>query len=158
MAKNELAVIDNFELSTNTDIMEALIEELGEDAKIPYDRVKIPSGGTTAFEVPSDDPDNPDIEKEIEEYIKENPRKVKIKGIRTITPTLSKKNNSSFTVAFLYFVLNLSISLANIIIRIIFINSLGWKVPTPGIKNQHLELLIVGPNKRSPNNKIFPII
>ena len=50
MAKNELAVIDNFELSTNTDIMEALIEELGEDAKIPYDRVKIPSGGTTAFE------------------------------------------------------------------------------------------------------------
>lgn len=29
MAKNELAVIDNFELSTNTDIMEALIEELG---------------------------------------------------------------------------------------------------------------------------------
>ena len=36
MAKNELAVIDNFELSTNTDIMEALIEELGEDAKIPY--------------------------------------------------------------------------------------------------------------------------
>lgn len=69
MAKNELAVIDNFELSTNTDIMEALIEELGEDAKIPYDRVKIPSGGTTAFEVPSDDPDNPDIEKEIEGII-----------------------------------------------------------------------------------------
>ena len=69
MAKNELAVIDNFELSSNTDIMEALIEELGEDAKIPYDRVKIPSGGTTAFEVPSDDPDNPDIEKEIEGII-----------------------------------------------------------------------------------------
>ena len=33
MAKNELAVIDNFELSTNTDIMEALIEELAKMQK-----------------------------------------------------------------------------------------------------------------------------
>lgn len=69
MAKNELAIVENFELALDTDIMEALTEELGEDAKIPYDRVKIPSGGTTAFEIPGDDPENPDIEKEIEGII-----------------------------------------------------------------------------------------
>lgn len=69
MAKKELAVINNFELSTNTDIMEALIEDLGEDAKISYDRVKIPSGGITAFEIPGDDLDNPDIVKEIDGII-----------------------------------------------------------------------------------------
>lgn len=32
---------------------------------LSFDKIKIPAGGTTAFEVPSDDPENPDIEKEL---------------------------------------------------------------------------------------------
>lgn len=69
MAKNELAVIENFELALDSSIMDVMAEELGEDAVIPYDRIKIPSGGGIAFEIPSDDPDNPDSEKEIEGII-----------------------------------------------------------------------------------------
>lgn len=69
MAKNELMVVEDFDLALDNDILEAMTEELGEDAVIPYDRVKIPSGGSTAFEIPGDDPDNPDIAKEIEGII-----------------------------------------------------------------------------------------
>ena len=69
MAKNELAVIDSFDLTLDSSIMDVMAEELGEDAQIPYDRIKIPSGGSTAFEIPGDDPDNPDIAKEIEGII-----------------------------------------------------------------------------------------
>lgn len=36
---------------------------------LSFDKIKIPAGGTTAFEVPSDDPDNPDIEKELKVII-----------------------------------------------------------------------------------------
>lgn len=43
---------------------EEMAEELGGD--IPeYPRIKIPSGGGIAFEIPSDDPDNPDVCKSI---------------------------------------------------------------------------------------------
>ena len=35
-------------------------EELDGLGSIPFDVVKIPSGGGVAFEVPGDDPDNPD--------------------------------------------------------------------------------------------------
>ena len=38
-------------------------EELAEDAdglQMSFQRVKIPAGGTLQFEMPSDDPDNPD--------------------------------------------------------------------------------------------------
>ena len=41
-------------------------EELAEDAdglQMSFPRVKIPAGGTLQFEMPSDDPDNPDYEK-----------------------------------------------------------------------------------------------
>ena len=41
-------------------------EELAEDAdglQMSFQRVKIPAGGTLQFEMPSDDPDNPDYEK-----------------------------------------------------------------------------------------------
>ena len=65
MAGKELAVIENFNLALDNSIMEAMAEELGDDAVIPYDRIKIPSGGLTAFEIPGDDPDNPDTVKEI---------------------------------------------------------------------------------------------
>jgi len=44
------------------------IEEL-DGFEIPFDKIKIPSGGTTAFEVPGDDPENPDIVKELKVII-----------------------------------------------------------------------------------------
>lgn len=40
------------------------IDEL-DGFELSFDKIKIPAGGTTAFEVPSDDPENPDIEKEL---------------------------------------------------------------------------------------------
>lgn len=33
--------------------------------ELTFDKIKIPAGGTTAFEVPGDDPENPDIQKEL---------------------------------------------------------------------------------------------
>lgn len=44
------------------------MEEL-DGFNLSFDKIKIPAGGTTAFEVPSDDPDNPDIEKELKVII-----------------------------------------------------------------------------------------
>lgn len=44
------------------------IEEL-DGFNLSYDKIKIPSGGTTAFEVPSEDPENPDIVKELKVII-----------------------------------------------------------------------------------------
>ena len=69
MAKNELMVVKDFDLALDNEIITAMTEELGEDAVIPYDRIKIPSGGSTAFEIPSENPDNPDIAKDIEGII-----------------------------------------------------------------------------------------
>jgi len=40
------------------------IDEL-DGFNLSFDKIKIPAGGTTAFEVPGDDPENPDIEKEL---------------------------------------------------------------------------------------------
>jgi len=40
------------------------MEEL-DGFNLAFDKIKIPAGGTTAFEVPGDDPENPDIEKEL---------------------------------------------------------------------------------------------
>jgi len=65
MAKNELMVVDNFALTTNEDIADILAEELDGLGEIPLDRVKIPSGGGVAFEIPGDDPESPDLAKEI---------------------------------------------------------------------------------------------
>jgi hypothetical protein len=64
MAKKskELAVVNNFEVALiNTNDLQDEMAGL----TISFDRVKIPSGGSTAFEVPGDDPDSPDIVKEI---------------------------------------------------------------------------------------------
>lgn len=46
------------------DIGELMAEEM-EGMTMTFDRVKIPSGGGLAFEVPGDDPESPDMEKEI---------------------------------------------------------------------------------------------
>jgi len=65
--KNEaaLAVIENFELPVLSDDMAAAMAEELDGLQLSFPRVKIPSGGGLAFEVPGDDPENPDTEKEI---------------------------------------------------------------------------------------------
>lgn len=69
MAKkeNELAVTaQNFNLQTLTgEFAAAIEEEMDGLGAIPFDRVKIPSGGGLAFEVPGDDEESPDMEKEL---------------------------------------------------------------------------------------------
>lgn len=57
MAKNEVAVTaDTFKLITLTgDLAEAVAEEMDGLGSIPFDRVKIPSGGGLAFELPGED-------------------------------------------------------------------------------------------------------
>lgn len=67
MAKNEVAVAENFNLVTlaGSDLAEAIAEEMDGLGSIPYDRVKIPSGGGLAFEIPGEDEDNPESATEL---------------------------------------------------------------------------------------------
>lgn len=77
MAKQELAVINNFEIVTgfegmDDDLREELqdaMDDLDDDSGIACRQIKVPSGGGKAFEVESDDPDDPEILKEIEAVI-----------------------------------------------------------------------------------------
>ncbi len=65
--KNEVAVTAaKFDLQTLTgDFAEAIAEEMDGLGSIPFDRVKIPSGGGLAFEVPGEDEESPDMVKEL---------------------------------------------------------------------------------------------
>ncbi len=68
MSKNELAVTENT-YAVSTDIMdEEFMAEL-DGMTQTFDRVRIPSGGGLAFEVPGDDPDSPDMVKEFKAVI-----------------------------------------------------------------------------------------
>jgi hypothetical protein len=60
-----LAVIENFDLPVLSDDMAAAMAEELDGLQLSFPRVKIPSGGGLAFEVPGDDPENPNTEKEI---------------------------------------------------------------------------------------------
>jgi hypothetical protein len=60
-----LAAIDNFELPAVSGNMGAAMAEEMEGLQLSFPRVKIPSGGGLAFEIPGDDPENPDAEKEL---------------------------------------------------------------------------------------------
>ena len=63
---NELIKAESFNLVTLTgEIAAAIAEEMEGLGTIPYDKVKIPSGGGAAFEIPTEDEDNPDVAKEI---------------------------------------------------------------------------------------------
>ena len=84
-------------------------------------------------------------------------RKVKIDGISTTISVFKININSSVMVVAVYFVLKEWIMEASINIRKIFINSLGWKLPIPGMTNQHLLLLISGANRSRERSKIFPM-
>jgi hypothetical protein len=63
MSKNEIAVSD-FQVPAVADMGKLFQEEM-QGLSFEFDRVKIPTGGGLAFEVPGDDEDNPDMEKEI---------------------------------------------------------------------------------------------
>ena len=62
---SDLMKQEKFTLPTMTE-SDFSAEELAEDAdglQMSFQRVKIPAGGTLQFEMPSNDPDNPDYEK-----------------------------------------------------------------------------------------------
>lgn len=67
MAKNEVAVVgSNFNLVTLSGALgEAIAEEMDGLGTIPFDRVKIPSGGGLAFDIPGEDEDNPESATEL---------------------------------------------------------------------------------------------
>lgn len=68
MSKNEVAVVtgENFDLQVLAgDMAAAMAEEMDGLGSIPFEKVKIPSGGGLAFEVPTEDEDNPDTVKEL---------------------------------------------------------------------------------------------
>lgn len=65
MTEKALVVAENVNLpALSNDLAEAIAEEM-DGLSIEFDRVKIPSGGGLAFEIPGDDPDSPELAKEI---------------------------------------------------------------------------------------------
>lgn len=61
MAKNELVKAGSFNLMTiSGDMAQAVAEEMDGLGALSFDRVKIPSGGGIAFELPGEDEDNPE--------------------------------------------------------------------------------------------------
>jgi len=60
----ELVVAEKFELEDASDFASVWREEMGDEAP-PIARIKTPSGGSTAWEVAGDDPENPDSVKEL---------------------------------------------------------------------------------------------
>lgn len=66
MNTKEVMTVGTFELVTITgELAEAVAEEMDGLGAIPFDKVKIPSGGGLAFEVPGEEEDSPDVVKEI---------------------------------------------------------------------------------------------
>lgn len=63
--ENALTKVENFNLPAMNDSMKQAFQEEMAGLQITFDRVKIPSGGGLAFEVPGDDPNNPDMVKEL---------------------------------------------------------------------------------------------
>ena len=61
---NELDVVKQEQQLAVSSGMDELMEEL-DGVELSFDKIKIPSGGVTAFEVPGDDPENPDMVKEL---------------------------------------------------------------------------------------------
>ena len=57
-----------FEYLRNVNLAEIMAAEL-EGLSVSFDRVKVPSGGLTAFEMPGEDDDSPEVSKEFEAVI-----------------------------------------------------------------------------------------
>lgn len=74
MAKDELMTLDKFQIVTGTEQMDEetkaeLADEMGDlddDSGIDAKHIKIPSGGGKAYEVETDDPDDPEVMKEVQ--------------------------------------------------------------------------------------------
>ncbi len=66
--KNEVAVVNENAFAVSTDLSASLGEEMA-GLSLTFDRIKVPSGGGIAYEVPSDNPDEPDLKKEIKAVI-----------------------------------------------------------------------------------------
>jgi len=62
---NKLTVIEKFELPILSNDMKDIMQEEMDGMTLTFERVRIPSGGGIVFEIPGDDPENPDVEKEI---------------------------------------------------------------------------------------------
>ena len=63
---NELTVIKKFDIAPiDDDILQSFKEEMDGLGTMPIDVIKIPSGGGIAFEVPGEDPESPDMAKEL---------------------------------------------------------------------------------------------
>lgn len=63
---NALATRENYSLATlNQEAMQAMAEELDGLGAVPFDQIKVPSGGGLAFEIPGDDPDRPETVDEL---------------------------------------------------------------------------------------------
>lgn len=65
MTKSTEIVKVEFQAPAVNESLGSIMAEEMEGLQITFDRVKIPSGGGIAFEVPGDDPDEPDMTKEI---------------------------------------------------------------------------------------------
>ena len=67
MSKNEVAATEKFNLVTMAEsgLSEAIAEEMDGLGTIPYDKVKIPSGGGLAFEIPGETEDDPQTATEL---------------------------------------------------------------------------------------------
>lgn len=64
MNENQVVAVV-FQPPTNLAEVQAGLAEEMQGLEIEFDRVKIPSGGGVAFEVPGDNPDSPDVAKEL---------------------------------------------------------------------------------------------
>ena len=59
--ENALTAVQSFALAPiSSEVTDLIKEELDGLGQIPFDTVKIPSGGGLAFELSGDDPDNPE--------------------------------------------------------------------------------------------------
>lgn len=75
--KNEVATVDNFQIVNGYEEMdedlkaelEDEMDDLDDDGSIEAKHIKIPSGGGKAFEVETDDPDDPEVLKEVDGVI-----------------------------------------------------------------------------------------
>ena len=64
--KNEVAIIENFDLQViSEDLKEAIAEEMDGLGTIPFDRIKVPAGGSLAWDIPTEDPDAPESATEL---------------------------------------------------------------------------------------------
>lgn len=72
MATSEVATVSQnsvIEYGANSVNLASLVAEEMEGLTLSFDRIKIPAGGGLAYEVPSENPDNPDMVKEFKAVI-----------------------------------------------------------------------------------------